>query len=611
MCKFCRSFERLFYWRKPGSHPLTRNQSNMPRSFTWSNSRFPRVVGAKLFTFLLLTLTLSTALWGQGPALTTVADTVYRADGTPASGTVLISWPSFQTAEEDPVAAGNLSVTIGLLGAVTVQLVPNAGASPAGTYYVVVYQLDDGTVRKEYWSVPSTSPTTISAVLTTPGTGLENFAATKQYVDQKVANRAIDSTVVHLAGTEAITGAKQFLVPPALPAPTGANDGANKGYVDAAVSNVGAGSFVAKAGDTMTGPLNLSADPSNPATQIAAATVLYDGIIANAPAFCTHALINAGDIQASVAFTYIWLPADALVRSTLPGANTLTVLTGSLLDGAQCQVSAAPALQFYPEYIPAANELIEVSYRGQGHAAARVIDSNSIAAHRNNGDDGVRGSIREIGMPAPRTSADCEIAALALLDDAGQGWAGQYQAWSQFLPGGAADVFPGDGLAINIPSRMAAFKAIVREVDVDISDIAGENSRYTLKFVDAGDPSLDFAFVTALVKEKQALTPIDVSLVGNAYLADLTNADFTNVTSTTVTIDAGFTPAAGGGIEVRYTDVGWGADNNRNLVGRFTSSSFSLTRYARSQNYFLRSYDSSVPPKYSRFSAALHVDYPL
>ena len=63
--------------------------------------------------------------------------------------------------------------------------------------------------------------------------------------------------------------------------------------------------------------------------------------------------------------------------------------------------------------------------------------------------------------------------------------------------------------------------------------------------------------------------------------------------------------------EVRYTDVGWGADNNRNLVGRFTTSSFSLTRYARSQNYFLRSYDSSVPPKYSRYSAALHVDYPL
>ena len=289
----------------------------------------------------------------------------------------------------------------------------------------------------------------------------------------------------------------------------------------------------------------------------------------------------------------------------------MTVSTGSLLDGAECQVTTAPALEFYPEYIPAANELIEVSYRGQGHAVARVMNSASIAAHQRGGDDGVRGSVREIGLPVPRTSADCETAALALLDDAGQGWSGEYQAWSQFLPGGAADIFPGDGLAVNAPSRMASFTAIVREVDVEIVDIAGENSRYTLRFVDAGDPSLDFAFVTALMKQTRVLTPIDVTEVGNFYLADLADAEVTNVTSTTVTIDAGCTPPAGGGIEVRYSDEGWGVGYNGNLVGRFTSGSFTLTRYARAQGYFLRSYDGSVPPKYSRYSAALHVDYPL
>ncbi len=351
-------------------------------------------------------------------------------------------------------------------------------------------------------------------------------------------------------------------------------------------------------------------DPANPATQIAPATVLFDDIIADAPGFCAYALINAGSMQCSLAFTYIWLPVDALVRGTLPGEETVTMLTGSLLDGAECQVTTAPALEFYPEYIPAANELIEVSYRGQGHAMARVINSASIAAHRRGGDDGVRGSMREIGLPVPRTSADCETAALALLDDAGQGWSGEYQAWSQFLPGGAADIFPGDGLAVNVPSRMAAFTAIVREVDVEMVDIAGENSHYTLRFVDAGDPSLDFAFATALMKQTQVLTPIDVTEVGNSYLADLTDAEVTNVTSTTVTIDAGFTPP-GGGIEVRYSDEGWGAGYNGNLVGRFTSNSFTLTRYARAQTYFLRSYDGSGPPKYSRYSAALHVDYPL
>ena len=351
-------------------------------------------------------------------------------------------------------------------------------------------------------------------------------------------------------------------------------------------------------------------DTTNPATQIAPATVLYDGLISNAPGFCHYALINAGKLQCSVAFTYLWLPVDALVRSTLPGENTVTVLAGSLLEGAQCQVSSEPALQFYPEYIPAANELIEVSYRGQGHATARVINSASIAANQSGGDDGVRGSVREIGLPIPRTDTDCETAALALLDDAGQGWSGAYQAWSGSLPGGASDIFPGDGLAVNIPSRAATFAAIVREVDVAV-DIGSENSRYALRFVDAGDPSLDFAFVTALVKQTQVLTPVDVTQVGNVYIADLTGAEITNVTSTTVTIDVGFTPVAGGGIEVRYSDQGWGVADNRNLVGRFTSSSFTVTRYARAQTYFLRGYDGSGPPKYSRYSAALHVDYPL
>jgi len=352
-------------------------------------------------------------------------------------------------------------------------------------------------------------------------------------------------------------------------------------------------------------------DPSNPASQIAPATVLYDDVIANAPGFCIYALINASNLQCSVAFTYLWLPIDALVRATLPGESPVTVLVGSLLDGAECQITSEPALEFYPQNIPAANELIEVSYRGQFHAMARIINSASIEAHQHGGDDGVRGSVREVGLPIPRTDVDCETAALAVLDDAGQGWAGEYQAWSQFLPGGAADIFPGDGLAVNVPSRMATFTAIMKEVDVAIVDIAGENSRYTLRFVDAGDPSLDFAFVAALVKQTEVSTPIDVTEVGNVYLADLTDAEATNVTSTTVTVDAGWTPPAGWGIEVRYSDEGWGAGYNGNLIGRFTAESFTLTRYAESQDYFLRSYDESTPPKYSRYSTALHVDYPL
>jgi len=235
---------------------------------------------------LLAMATLSLAARAQGPSMTTISDTIYRADGTPAAGTVLISWPSFQTAEGDAVAAGRQSVTIGAGGAFTTTLVPNIGAAPSGVVYVAVYQLDDGTVRTEYWAVPTTSPTTISAIRSTPGTGLGNTAVTQQYVNAAVANRALDSAVVHLAGAETITGTKQFAISPSLPQPVGNTDAATKGYVDTAVGNVGAGSYVLKAGDTMSGPLTLPSERNDIKRNV------YDRIVTAVIAFAVSALIT-------------------------------------------------------------------------------------------------------------------------------------------------------------------------------------------------------------------------------------------------------------------------------------------------------------------------------
>lgn len=62
------------------------------------------------------------AMQGTTPALATtqLTDTVYSADGTPASGTILISWPAFTTAGGVAVPAGDTSVTIGTGGVFTV-----------------------------------------------------------------------------------------------------------------------------------------------------------------------------------------------------------------------------------------------------------------------------------------------------------------------------------------------------------------------------------------------------------------------------------------------------------------------------------------------------------
>ncbi|MGB6632141.1 MAG: hypothetical protein WBE52_12955, partial [Terriglobales bacterium] len=289
----------------------------MPRSFAVNDNFFPKAAEILVFLvfLLLVALTSSTTLQAQGPVLTTISDTVYRADGTAAEGTVLISWPSFQTAEGDAVAAGNLSVTIGPLGAFTAQLVPNVGASPAGTYYVVVFQLDDGTVRTEYWAVPATSPTTIAGVLTTPGTGLGNLAVTQGYVNAAVAT--LNSTVVHLAGTETITGTKQFTVPPSLPTPAVATDAANKGYVDAAVSTVGSGAYVAISGGTMTGPLTLPADPAAP-NQAADRNYVDDGLAVKAD--LVNGTVPTGELGAGVASSATCLNGNSTWGSCGGGA---------------------------------------------------------------------------------------------------------------------------------------------------------------------------------------------------------------------------------------------------------------------------------------------------
>ncbi len=352
MRKGRRSAERLSYWPELGLRALMRREQEMPRSFAVNNKCFPMAaeVVISLVLALLMALGLSPTLQAQGPALTTISDTVYRADGTAASGTVLISWPSFQTAEGDAVAAGDLSVTIGPLGAFTAQLVPNVGASPAGTYYVVVFQLDDGTVRTEYWAVPATSPTTIAAVLTTPGTGFGNLAATQQYVNTAVANRALDATVVHVAGAETITGTKQFAVSPALPAPAGASDAANKGYVDAAVANVGSGAYVAIAGGTMTGPLTLPADPAAP-NQAADRHYVDSGLSVKAD--LVNGTVPPSELGAGVASAATCLNGNSTWGSCGSGApagityattalNWTQTIPSSLTGGSQATVTLTP-----------------------------------------------------------------------------------------------------------------------------------------------------------------------------------------------------------------------------------------------------------------------------
>jgi hypothetical protein len=355
-------------------------------------------------------------------------------------------------------------------------------------------------------------------------------------------------------------------------------------------------------------------DPSNPATLVAPATVLYDDVITSAPGFCSYALVNAVSMQGSIAYTYASHISLAEVRTALPSANYVTQLVGALSDGASCEITSDPSLDFYPQYVPALNELIVACYRGSGRAVAQVENAASVESLQNGADDGTRGAVRVMKNPEARTDIDCENAALAILDDAtGTAWSGTYETWSDFLPGAAEDIFPGDAILVNVPSRAAVFTAIVREVEIEIADPVDDRGFYTIGFAnDLASPLAIEYVTTATTIALQDMPPLlQTTQVGVYYQVDLTEAQITSVTSTTVEVDAGLAPPSGQGIEVRENDYGWGQANDRNLLGRFNTQTFSLTRLAETQDYFLRLYDNSSPPKYSRYSAALHVDYPL
>src|SRR5205807_8391984 len=139
--------------------------------------------------------------------------------------------------------------------------------------------------------------------------------------------------------------------------------------------------------------------PANAGSFAAASIVLYDAVIANAPAYCAYALINAATLTADIAFCRALRSIDAEVRSTIQTQSPRTRLVGLIGEGAECNITSSPQLLFYSPFTPVPNEAIVVRYRGHGHSLAQASDVASVAAHANGADDGVRGSFARVKVP--------------------------------------------------------------------------------------------------------------------------------------------------------------------------------------------------------------------
>jgi len=98
---------------------------------------------------LMAAMTFGLALGWANPTLTTIQDTLYKADGTAFSGFVLIGWQSFEGADSSNIATSNLTVPI-VNGVLSVQLAPNTG----GSSYAVRYVSESKAQFWETWVVP-------------------------------------------------------------------------------------------------------------------------------------------------------------------------------------------------------------------------------------------------------------------------------------------------------------------------------------------------------------------------------------------------------------------------------------------------------------------------
>jgi hypothetical protein len=341
-------------------------------------------------------------------------------------------------------------------------------------------------------------------------------------------------------------------------------------------------------------------DLNDQASLVAPATVLYDGVVSGIAALCEYRLVDASDLHCAMAYTRVVRLANVLVRSSLPGQPYRARLSGTLLDGAECN-AYMNSLQFYSATVPASGEKIVAEYRGYRKAMGKATTPSK----PREGLNGAPTKAVEMVAPVARTSADCASAAQAILDDAAQQpWSGEYATWSDFL--GTNDVWPGDAVDIDVPSRGCAAEMVVRAVEIEAIDPANDRSYYTVKFAnEASEPvAIKIAGVApAQLTNAKALDPEIFTLPG------MPQAQVTEITSTSVTIDTGCDPPAGGGFEIRRSDSGWDPQVDRNLVGRFNTRVITVTRLSRVMSYWIRQYDAAN--RYSRVATLLHVDYPL
>jgi hypothetical protein len=335
------------------------------------------------------------------------------------------------------------------------------------------------------------------------------------------------------------------------------------------------------------------------------ATVLYTGSLAGSPASCTFAPVNSVQLIGSIGYCRITQAGSAWVVTTTPDGTQTVRVSGAAGDGVDCTISPAGRITFYSGRIPIANELITVNYRGRRRSVARLEDAASAGGLPETAQ--WQGKVLR---PAARTSQDCENAALAALSFATARSATVSGSYTVENPAG--DIRPRDVLAIASTNRDGAqdtLKLIVRSVTIEDGHALPELTTWRIAFANDWADGLGVKLSGTVADD--ALLPGAAATSPGAVLANLPSLQVTSATATALQIDTGTEPPPGGGFEIRRRDWAFGPGIDQDLVLRSPVRSFSIPREAQVERYFVRMYDGSGTPVYSRFSSAVFNNLPV
>ena len=210
--------------------------------------------------------------------------------------------------------------------------------------------------------------------------------------------------------------------------------------------------------------------------------------------------------------------------------------------------------------------------------------------------------------PPARSSVDCENACQALLNfssNPAAAWKGSYRYRNLQ---NQSDIWPGDALNFNSPAAGLNVNVIVRQVTIESTSSSPEVLNYVVEF--ANDWAETIAMKLSSAISPDVYLPQEPETTAGNYLANLNALQVSSINTTSIAVNAGVTPPNGGGFEVRSQDYTFGSTGGEGLVLRSPVPNFTITRSADEEQFFIRMYDASTPPLYSRVSSAIFTNAP-